>query len=130
MREYSRQEPIILTLPHDYRGKTLTIAHSTPPCTETVEILATPTTVILYCIYAYESRLISETYTRAIAAAALFAVAVILLIGGIRRRDGGMLCLAVMEFFGMCSILCDASFGPKYIRVRLICTPGSAGVPR
>lgn len=114
MRSYNRTEPIIITLPQDYQGKTLTIAQSTPPYTETGEILATPTTVILYCGYAYESTLISETYTLAIAAASLFVIGILLLIGFLRRKDTGMLCIALTAFLGMCLLLLNASFQQKY----------------
>jgi len=114
MREYSRQDPIIITIPHDYQGKTLTIAQSTPPYTETGTVLATPTTIILYCGYAYESSLISESYTLAIAATALFVIGVLLLIGCLRPRNGSMVCLALTAFFGMCSILLNASFRHRY----------------
>ncbi|MBR3996881.1 MAG: hypothetical protein IKI93_00885, partial [Clostridia bacterium] len=49
MNTMSRQEPITLTLPMNYAGKTLTIAQSTPIWSETPTIRAIPASVKLYC---------------------------------------------------------------------------------
>ena len=73
MNDWFRDDPIIISLPRDYLGKTLTIAQSFPEWAETSRIEAYPTTVRLYCGYAYESGLISET-TRITLLAALLGL--------------------------------------------------------
>ena len=65
MLGWDRTEPIVLSLPPDYVGKTLTIAQSTG-LGEKQEPEADPTvwpcSIQLYCGYSYESGLISESF--------------------------------------------------------------------
>ena len=79
--EWDREEPLLVTLPANYTGKTLTIAQSTHPGGEKQQIQETvwPCAVTLYCGYAYESRLIAESFQIAIPASLAFCVAVLLL---------------------------------------------------
>lgn len=110
MREWERLEPINISLPVSYLGKTLTIAQSSPPYTETGSVRVWPAEIQLYCGYAYESELISESFTLAITAALTYLVGVGLLVAFLRNRDWRMVCLAVMVFLWMSTRLVDASF--------------------
>ena len=114
MAEWDRSDPIIISLPTDYQGKTLTIAQSFPNYTESNFVKAYPATVMLYCGYAYESALISESFGTAILAAVTFAIGLILLILFVRSGDWGLLFLALVAFCGMTSQLTEASFFYKY----------------
>ena len=82
MLDWDRTEPIVLFLPLDYVGKTLTIAQSTG-LGEKQEPEADPTvwpcSIQLYCGYSYESGLISESFRTAIPAALCFGAGVLLL---------------------------------------------------
>ena len=82
MLGWDRTEPIVLSLPPDYVGKTLTIAQSTG-LGEKQEPEADPTvwpcSIQLYCGYSYESGLISESFQTAIPAAFCFGAGVLLL---------------------------------------------------
>ena len=109
-----RQEPITISLPMNYQGKTLTIAQSTPTYSETPTVQAIPASVRLYCGYAYESGIVSETFTTAIMATAVFALGLVLLWGFVCKRDLSMLCMALSAFLWMCVILEDVSFFTKY----------------
>lgn len=114
MMGWFREEPIIISLPPDYQGKTLTIAQSFPDYSETDRVYAWPTSVKLYCGYAYESQLISESFLLGITAAAAFAVGVFLLIAFVRHRSVSLLCLALVAFLWMLLQLHSASFFDKY----------------
>lgn len=61
MNSYQRTEPLLITLPSNYYGKVLTIAQSFPEWSETPSVRALPCSVRLYCGYAYESGLISDS---------------------------------------------------------------------
>lgn len=113
MGEY-RQDPVTITLPSGYQGKTLTIAQSTPPYSEGSKVKAAPASVILHCGYAYESGIISESYSLAITAAALFAVGLLLLVAFVRRKDWSLLCIALTAFLAMCILLNNVSFHFRY----------------
>ncbi len=82
MLDYDRTEYIVLSLPPDYQGKTLTIAQATS-LGEKQEPEAAPIvwpcTVQLYCGYSYESGLISESFQIAIPAALCFGAGILLL---------------------------------------------------
>ena len=75
MLAWYREEPVLVTLPQNYQGKTLTIAQSTDPSGGE---LAEPTTkvwpcaVTLYCGYAYESELVARSFQTAVPAALFF----------------------------------------------------------
>ncbi len=82
MLEWYREEPVLVTLPENYQGKTLTIAQSTDPSGgERAEPTTTvwPCAVTLYCGYAYESALVAESFQTAVPAALAFAAGTLLL---------------------------------------------------
>ena len=82
MLDWYREEPLLVTLPQNYQGKTLTIAQSTDPSGgELAEPTATvwPCGVTLYCGYAYESALVAESFQTAVPAALAFAAGTLLL---------------------------------------------------
>lgn len=82
MLDWDRTEPVVLSLPLNYTGKTLTIAQSTG-FGEKQELETDPTvwpcSVQLYCGYSYESGLISESFQTAIPAALCFGAGILLL---------------------------------------------------
>ena len=130
MREWDRKEDVIISLPEDYVGKTLTIAQSTPTYGETPRSAtkAIPTSVKLYCSYAYESALIAESFRTAFVGAADYAVGMLLLIFFVRRLfqnrfEWSMLLLALTVFFCMTAHMYTASYSLKYFGIpRLIST--------
>ena len=117
MNEWERLEPIIISLPADYQGKTLTIAQSFPEYTETYSVKAFPASVNLYCGYAYESGLISETFITAIVSLAMFLLGILLLIAFVRNNDWSLLCLAMVAFTRMSLLLINTTFFWKYYEV-------------
>lgn len=114
MRDYDREEPITISLPADYHGKTLTIAQSFPPYTEIGSVRACPAETWLYCGYAYESELISESFSVAMVAALAYLVGAVLLVAFLRHRDWRLVCLAVVVFLWMSIQLIDTSFFWQY----------------
>ena len=114
MNAYVREDPIIITLPQNYQGKTLTIAQSTPPYSETSSVKAYPCSVRLYCGYSYESGLIAESFSTAIIAAVMFAVGVSLLVFFVRSGKIESLCMALAAFLWMTIQLIDTSFFYHY----------------
>lgn len=117
MKEWENQNKLVISLPADYLGKTLTIAQSFPEYTEGSSVMAYPANVMLYCGYAYESELISESFGTAILSAAAFALGVILLITAIRNRDWGVMALAMVAFLWMTTQIINASFFLQYFDV-------------
>ncbi|MDE7245498.1 MAG: ATP-binding protein [Oscillospiraceae bacterium] len=80
--EWFREEPVLVTLPRNYAGKTLTIAQSTDPDGGELQEPDTkvwPCVVTLYCGYAYESALVAESFQTAVPAALAFAAGTLLL---------------------------------------------------
>lgn len=114
MNDWYRENLIIITLPADYHEKTLTIAQSFPDWAETGTVMAWPAVVRLYCGYANESSLISETFQIALLAMLLLVLTLILLFFFVRRRDPGILCLAMVAFLRMIQYLMGTSFYSKY----------------
>ncbi len=114
MFDWFREEDIHISLPSDYRGKTLTIAQSFPEYTETGSVKAFPTSVVLYCGYAYESGLISESFRTAIIEMSIFAVGCILLYTFVRSGDWSMLYLALVAFLEMVQQMIGTSFFSRY----------------
>ena len=114
MNEWLRMEPITISLPLNYQGKTLTITQSFPEYSETGSVKAYPTSITLYCGYAYESGLISESFGVAILASFAFLMGTLLLIFFVRSRDAGLLALALVAFLFMTSELIDTSFFWEY----------------
>ncbi len=119
MRERDRSEPLTIALPSNYAGKTLTIAQSFPEYSETPTIRAVPCDVRLYCGYAYESGLISQSFQIAFACLLLFALGVFLLISFIRGGDWDVFCIALMTFLLMTKLLISADFFGKYFGVNM-----------
>ncbi len=112
-----RKEPITITLPQNYHGRTLTIAQSMPEYSETPTIRAYPASVRLYCCYAYESELIAESFSKALLADALFAVGVVLLCFFARNGKPEILCIALSAFLWMSILLIQTSFFSKYFGI-------------
>ena len=108
------RENLIITLPSDYLGKTLTIAQSNP------EISDFPSRITLcgvefYCSYTVGTTLISESFSIAIPATLAFALGVLslaaLLWQGFHNRwDMGLAALAVTAFSMTLGLLNQASF--------------------
>lgn len=124
MNEWLREEPITISLPQNYQGKTLTIAQSMPEYAETATVMAIPTNVMLYCGYAYESGLIAESFTTAVLATVAFVVGVILLLAFVRNGDVGTLCIALVAFLWMVSALFETSFQDLYFGILWYDIPG------
>lgn len=125
MLEWYREEPVLVTLPQNYNGKTLTIAQSTDPrggelAEPTIKVW--PCAVTLYCGYAYESALVAESFQTAIPAALAFAAmaALLALFAAQALRgapDLGGLCGALTAFFFLAgrlalAFLPNAHLGP------------------
>lgn len=123
MLGWDRTEPVAVSLPMDYAGKTLTIAQSTglgekqiPEAESTVYLCG----VTLSCGYAYESGLIAESFRAAIPAALCFALGLLLcaafLWQGFRGRwDVGLALAALAVFSLMLAPLADVSFLGRYL---------------
>lgn len=114
MKEWDELEPLTISLPADYQGKTLTIAQSTPLYSETSVYRVYPANVRVYCGYAYESGLIAESFSTAFLAAAFFLVGVLLLIAFVRSRRLGTVCMAMVAFLRMTISLLAVSFLGRY----------------
>lgn len=121
MNEWDREEPVTVTLPLNYQGKTLTIAQSSPEYSEAPSfdgenavVTVYPCSVELYCGFSYESALIAESFSTAILAAAAFGAGVFLLAAFARKRDAGVFCIALTAFLWMISILTGTSFYGSY----------------
>ena len=121
MLEWDRTEPVVVTLPADYAGKTLTIAQSTDLIGEKQEPDSTvwPCAVTLYCGYAYESGLIAESFQTAIPAACFFLAGAFLLAVFVwqafrGKADVGLVCAAVMAFLWLTARMDMTSFALFY----------------
>ena len=122
MLESYRADPVTISLPADYLGKTLTIAQSTWDVegVEPGEVMVFPLSVTLYCGYAYESGLIAQSFRTAIPAVLAFAAALALLallVGQTWQGKGdlGLLWAAGALLGGMVSILVSAPFFSRYV---------------
>ena len=127
VNEWYKEDPIIIPLPADYHSKTLTIAQAFPEWAETGKVMAWPTAVRLYCGYAEESNLISETFQIALIAVLFLALTLILLFFFVRHRDLGILCLALVSFLRMIQYLMGTSFYSKYAVIE---ADSLGGLPR
>lgn len=123
--EWYREEPVLVTLPQNYQGKTLTIAQSTDPSGGELQepsMTAWPCAVTLYCGYAYESALVAESFQTAVPAALAFAAGTLLLTLFTAQTfrgkpDFGTLCGALLAFFWLArrldlSLLPNVPLGP------------------
>ncbi len=124
MNGWFREGYITISLPQDYQGKTLTIAQSMSEYAETATVTANPANVMLYCGYAYESGLITESFTTAVLAAVAFVVGALLLFVFVRNGDAGILCIALVAFLWMISTLFETSFCDAYCGTLWYDTPG------
>lgn len=128
MREWDRKENVTVSLPEGYVGKTLTIAQSTPLYAETPRMATRviPTSVQLYCAYAYESGLIAESFQTACLGAICYAFGVLLLCIFVRQLclgkfDWGILFLALAVFLSMTGQIYNTSYYIQYFGIpRLI----------
>lgn len=116
MFDWFREESIHISLPSNYRGKTLTIAQSFSEFTETASVKAHPSDVVLYCGYAYESALISESFRTAVIETLIFAAGCILLYTFVRNGDWSMLCLALVAFLEMVQQMTGTSYFLRYFQ--------------
>lgn len=122
MQEWDRLDPVLVSLPTDYYGKTLTIAQSTHPLGN--EKLDGSTTVYLcsvnlYCGYSYESGLISDATHTAYPAMVLFLLGAALLLLMVYQAfhgqtDWGLLFFAGYLFLYMGGIMVKAPFYIEY----------------
>lgn len=124
MREFDRKEDVTVSLPEDYVGKTLTIAQSTPPYAETPRMATRvyPASVKLYCSYAYESKLIAESFQTAFSGTVGYVLGVIILAIFLRRLflgqfDWGLLFLALTVFLSMSSQLYATTYYIRYFGI-------------
>lgn len=106
MLEWARIEPVVLTLPADYVGRTLTIAQAFPAGGEKQEPTGTvwPCAVTLYCGKAYENDLMAESFQTAVPASLAFAAGLLLLARFTLQAIRGMpdlnaLCGGLLAFF-------------------------------
>ena len=114
MREWEVLDPLTISLPANFHGKTLTIAQSTPEYSERPTVKAYPTDVMLYCGYAYESGLIAESYQTAFVAMVVFAVGLLLMLSFLRNRDAGVLSIGLAAFTWMIYLLVDTTYFYRY----------------
>ncbi|MGN1002765.1 MAG: sensor histidine kinase [Oscillospiraceae bacterium] len=121
MLEWDRTEQVVVSLPANYVGKTLTIAQSTDVIGEKQEPDSTvwPCSVTLACSYAYESTLIAESYRAALPSAFFFAAGVFLLLlfvwqvfGG--KTDIGLVCAAAAAFLWLTYRMARTSYSHTY----------------
>lgn len=114
MNSWYRESPILISLPADYLGRELTVAQSFPEWSETGTVKAWPAAVRLYCSYAYESTLISESFGVALVMGAAFLAVVLLLMDFVRSRDWSILFIALVGVLWMFQQLSTTSFFVKY----------------
>lgn len=109
MLERDREEPVVVTLPQNYQGKTLTVAQAADPSggeKQEPSAAVWPCAVTLYCGNAYDSALAAESFQTAVPAALAFAAMALLLAlfaaQALRGApDLGVLCGALTAFFWM-----------------------------
>lgn len=122
MLEFDKAEPVVITLPADYVGHTLTIAQSSPIYSEkqnAYDSTVYPCDTYLYCGYAYESGLISNTVKIIIPAALLFSLGLLLCslfaVSSVKGKFfPELIVIAIASFIQMCGILAGAPFFYKY----------------
>lgn len=115
MLEEPRSDPVVLHLPLDCIGKTLTIAQATPADNTYASDAIYPCKVTLYCGYAYESNLIAASSHHLIPAGLLFSLAVAILIVFVwssffGQVDIGLPLLSLLAFLMMSSLILHAPF--------------------
>ena len=133
MLEWYREEPVLVTLPQNYQGKTLTIAQSTDSFGGELQEPSTtvwPCGVTLYCGYAYESALVAESFQTAVPAALSFAAGTLLLALFLWQAFQGRLaldalCGGLTAFFWLAgrlslTFLPNAQLGPLPVDVAIL----------
>ena len=132
MLEWYREEPVVVTLPPDYAGRTLTVAQSTSPWggeKQSDDLTVWPCAAALYCGYAYESALIAESFQTAIPAVLFFLAGALLLAlflwrGFHGKWDPGLPCAALAAFLWLTSRMALISFAHKYFRHMVVDVAG------
>lgn len=121
MLDYDREKPLLLTLPPDYQGKTLTIAQSYTGISEKQDADTTfyPCGVRLHCGYAYENKSIADAAKTMIPAMFFFLLGMLLLAVFIWNAFMGnlslpMFSLALTAVFLMGRQLVSALFFHQY----------------
>ncbi|MCH1983273.1 GHKL domain-containing protein [Ruminococcus sp. OA3] len=123
MLDSDRSEPVTVSLPPNYEGRTLTVAQSSPGPGASEkqggDDTVYPCEITLYCGYSYESGLIAETARVMIPAVLLFALVFFLLAAFIWNTSFGTLrftlpFFALTVFFQMCSVLAQTDFFYQY----------------
>lgn len=114
MNESKEDELIVISLPPDYQGKTLTIAQSMPDYYDTPTLMAIPCNITLYSGFSYESKLIAESFATAIQATLAFAVGLVLLITFVFNHNIGTLCTSLVVFLWVTSTLFETTFYTSY----------------
>lgn len=124
MLMFDRTDAIIVSLPPDYLGKTLTIAQSSPAYSEVQKdtITVWPCNVTLYCGYTYESSFIASASSTMFPAVLLFSLELLLLAAFIWNASVGNFSLRLPVFalailFRICSVLSKADFFTKYFGI-------------
>lgn len=119
--DHDRTEPVTISLPMDYQGKTLTIAQGTYPYEGVTaeQLTAYPAPVTLLCGYAYESTLIAQSFQTAVPATLAYGGALLLLALLVwqafhGRQDLGLLWAALALLLGMVWKLSTAPFFYSY----------------
>ncbi len=130
MRDFDRTSDVIIALPENYLGRTLTIAQSSPGYSETplMAARAYPCKVSLYCSYAYESELIAESFRTAVTGGICFILGLLLLAIFVRRSalgntDFGLLMISLIVFLYMTFNIYCVSYSVKYFNILSIDIP-------
>lgn len=125
MLGWDKTDPIVLSLPLNYQGKTLTIAQSTgsgnkgePDALPTVWLCP----VRLYCGYSYESGLISKSFRTAIPAALCFGTGILLLAVFLwlffhNKTDWSLMFLALASFLRSAWMIATSGFSYAYFGI-------------
>ncbi len=120
MLEWDREDPLIISLPLDYAGKTLTIAQSFDGYEkQSFDGTAYPCGITLYCGYTYESGLIAESFQTAIYATFAFTAGMTLLLLFVLKLfhdsfDLKLICGALLSFFLLINLITEVSFSKSY----------------
>lgn len=121
MLDTDRAQPLRISLPADYQGRTLTIAQSTFPEGDGPERTdyAFPCMVQIYSGYFYESDLISDTFELLIPAILLFILILFFLASFLSKAFKGTFdfelpILVLTVFFRLCYHLFQFEFAWKY----------------
>ncbi len=119
VKEWVRTDLLTVSLPENYKGKTLTIAQSSsPPGGEKQEPDATvwPCSVTLFCGYGYENSIISQIFMVAIPGTVAFIAGTVFLALFVMRvlrgkREWGLLYAALAVFFSLTSCITYLLYG-------------------